>query len=118
MTIKPVEGFEEKLKSFRKRYPREVSVLFHNLKRYVKAIEGLSDIKSFRAGYLHPEGNGIVAIGQSSADKRLGPLAETRLYIHIRIRNNTVLLLTIGDKRSQQKGIQTSKKHITELKRK
>lgn len=118
MTIEPVEGFNEKLKSFRKRYPREVSVLFHNLKRYIKAIEGLSDIKSFRAGYLHPEGNGIVAIGQSSADKRLGVLAETRLYIHVRIRNDTVFLLTIGNKQSQQQDIQTSKKHITELKRK
>ena len=118
MKIEPIEGFNEKLKSFRKRYPREVSVLFNNLKRYIMAIEGLKDIKSFRAGYLHPERNGIVAIGQSSADKRLGALAETRLYIHVRIRDDTVYLLTIGDKRSQPTDIITSKKLITEWKRK
>lgn len=64
------------------------------------------------AGFIHPEGRGVVAIDQGAC----GPnAAEIRLYI--RPGDRIVFLIAIGDKRSQQADIARAHQFVEQMRR-
>lgn len=106
----PVEGFEKRYNRIRKVYPSETRAVFVNLDRFVQMLNAGMLPRQIKAGFIHHERKGVVAIDQSGCD---GNPAQIRLYIHSR--DSTVHLITIGDKGSQQADIRTSQKFVTQL---
>lgn len=108
----PVDGFRGRLERVRKDYPKETKAVFVNLDRFLGLLNQGVLPREIKAGFIHHERKGVVAIDQSGCD---GSAAQVRLYIHSR--DFTVYLITIGDKASQKNDIRTSQKFVSDLRR-
>ncbi|MGA8659219.1 MAG: hypothetical protein WB586_24075 [Chthoniobacterales bacterium] len=64
------------------------------------------------AGFIHPEGRGIVALTQQGFKPKQPP---TRLYLYPAQDSKTVYLITIGDKDTQSQDIQDCNEFIRTL---
>lgn len=106
-------GFAARLNRFRKRYPKETAAVLVNLDRYFGMLKRGKLPREIRAGFIHSEKKGVIAIDQSGSD---GRPTQLRLYIHSR--DMTVHLITIGDKSSQQADIKDSHDYVSSLRRK
>ena len=104
--IEPTDKFSRKYKLFEKKHEDELIAMWNNLDTYLKTLQKTDNPQVITGGYIHPEGQGIVAIDQTKAERKL---KETRLYIYPDIRTKKLSLLTIGDKKTQQHDIQHSK---------
>ena len=104
--IEPTDKFSRKYKLFEKKHEDELIAMWNNLDTYLKTLQKTDNPQVITGGYIHPEGQGIVAIDQTKAERKL---KETRLYIYPDIRTKKLFLLTIGDKKTQQHDIQHSK---------
>ncbi|MDP8292752.1 MAG: hypothetical protein P9M04_02950 [Candidatus Orphnella occulta] len=100
--IKLTDKFDTKYQRFEKNYEEEIISAWDNLDSYLRALQRTDNPLKVNSGYIHPETKGIVAIDQSKADRKL---REIRLYVYPDTKTKTLLLLTIGDKRTQQKDI-------------
>lgn len=109
---KRVDGFDSRLRRARKDYPNETRAVLVNLERFMKLLrEGMTP-RQIKAGFIHHEKKGVVAIDQSGAD---GNPAQLRLHIHSR--DLRVYLITIGDKASQPGDIRRSQDFVSKLRR-
>jgi len=91
-------------KQYEKKYPNELTAVLSNLDFYFEALNKLGNSMLIKAGYIHPELNGIIAIDQKGGKKKV-KLKQTRLYIYPDTQNKVLYLLTIGDKNSQKMDI-------------
>jgi len=71
-----------------------------NLEKYRLALEDGVPPRQIKAGFIHGEPRGVIAIDPSGFGDNL---SATRLYIYLKA--NTVFLLTVGDKSSQREDI-------------
>ena len=105
------EWFEADRVRYEKKHSRELAAVMNNVSRYVQALN-CSKLASFvRAGYLRPEGGGVVAVDQSAGG---GALQATRLYTYADQTEKTLWLIAIGDKQTQPKDIQQSKRFVAD----
>lgn len=98
------DKYERDFKEYRKKRPDELISVLQNLDRYFAAIETVSHPRQIRAGFIHIEPNGVIAIDQKGGKKRL-KLQQTRLYLYCDIDSKTVYLLAIGSKNTQKTDI-------------
>lgn len=110
-TIEKIDGFERSAKPWLKRYRRELLQTLENLDSLVGALRAGALTQQARQayGFIHSEPDGIIAIDQKGA----GPhTKESRLYVWIDGIEQTVFVLRIGDKRSQQGDIAYCRKWL------
>jgi hypothetical protein len=100
-----VEGFDTRLRKISKRYPEETKAVLANLDRYKKALDELGVPQRVRAGFIHDEKKGVVAIDQSG-------VAGTQLRLYLVPKSREIRLITIGDKGSQQADIRHAHDYV------
>ena len=94
--------FASKFKKYQKKHPNETAAVMNNLDTYVKTLNAGVKPALIKAGFIHRETQGVIALDQKGAK---GSPRQTRLYIYTYEINNTVFLITIGDKNSQKRDI-------------
>jgi hypothetical protein len=104
--IAPTGKFLRKYKLFEKKNEDELTAVWNNLDTYLKTLQKTDNPHVITGGYIHPEGQGIVALDQTKAERKL---KETRLYIYPDVKTKKLFLLTIGDKKTQQNDIRYAK---------
>ena len=106
--------YTRKFKKFHKKHSREAIAVLNNLDTYHKTLNRGINPLQIKAGWIHPETQGAVAIDQKGGGK---DLLQTRLYIYPDVESGTVYLITIGDKNSQKADIADCRKFINQLRK-
>jgi hypothetical protein len=110
--VTPTTTWEKAAKHYEKKHPREFGALLRNLERYLTQINGAPNARSVKAGYLHDEPLGIVAIDQKGGG---ASLQETRMYVYAHEAEKVLYLITIGNKSEQPSDIELSKEFVASL---
>jgi hypothetical protein len=103
------DDFIRQAKWYAKKRQRELAAVTENLTDFLTWLDAGHLPRPLAFGFLHDEPAGVIAIDQSGAPTKL---AATRLYLHVYVERETVYLLTIGDKRSQNDDIQHCKRFV------
>ncbi len=98
----PTDEYIRRHRWYAKKKPRELRAVLDNLDTFLKSLQRGSLPQQIKAGYIHPEPHGVLAIDQKGGGKNL---AQTRLYIFPYTPDEVLKLLTIGDKESQSEDI-------------
>jgi hypothetical protein len=118
-TVRPLAEYATRRRKWAKKRWRELSAAEINLETYRIALATGVKPLQIKYGFIHPEGNGVVAIDQHGHGKSL---AETRLYVYPDTETDAdemvLYLLTIGDKNTQARDIQFCKEFVASLKNK
>src|ERR1700720_4571989 len=96
--IEPTDKYVRDHRWYSKKRPNELKAVLNNLDTYVKAIQGGTKPLQVNAGFIHIEGQGVIAIDQKGGK---GKLAQTRLYVYPDSDREVLYLFTIGDKNTQ-----------------
>lgn len=108
----PTARADRDLQRLPRRHPREHAALLRNLSRYLGLLDAAPHARLIRAGFLHPEPGGVLAIDERGG----GPgLRAMRLYTFADARTRTLHLLLIGDKDSQHADLRTLPTLLREL---
>lgn len=102
------------LKKFLKRHKAETEAMLANLATYELALKNGVQPSQFKAGFIHNERNGLVAIDQSGSSVR-NP-KQTRMYVYAWVWGKELHLIKIGDKTAQKKDVNDCKTYISPLK--
>jgi putative component of toxin-antitoxin plasmid stabilization module len=106
------DGWQRGYRYYQKKHKRELTAVLVNLETYLAALRAGTKPLQVKFGFIHPEGKGVVAIGEDGRGKSL---AATRLYLHADAEDQVVYLITIGDKNSQSRDIKLSHDFVAEL---
>ncbi len=126
--LRQTSTYEIRCKKYNKKHPNEAQAAFNNLHTIHNALNGGIKPSQLKAGFIHTEPNGIIALDQTGAQ---GNPKQIRLYIYPDENNlityldkdnkpddsKVIYLITIGDKHSQQKDIIDCKKFVEDLKK-
>lgn len=92
--IAPADGFASKLRKYRKKHEAATIHYFEALQAGTKPLQ-ITGIG------IHSEGHGgVIAFDQTGGQPKLH---ETRLYAYPEVETETMWLITIGDKNTQQR---------------
>ncbi len=103
-------------REYEKKRPNELKSILRNLDRYFAALPKVVNTRQIRAGYIHVEPHGIVAIDQKGGGKKIR-LQETRLYLYPDAEKKTVYLMAIGNKKTQKRDIADCSKLLKQLRK-
>lgn len=106
------ERCERCLKEYRKKYPNETTAVLNNLDTYFSALNKNIKSRQIKAGFMHIEPKGVIAIDQKGGK---GRLKQSRLYIYSDEKEKILHLIILGDKNSQQKDIKFCNDFIKNL---
>lgn len=109
------DKYECKLATYRKKHLDELKAVLINFASYMSAVKMCGNHLLVKAGYIHIEPNGIIAIDQKGGERKIKKLQQTRLYLFPNKENRTVYVLTIGNKNSQQADIKWCGNYIKKL---
>lgn len=101
--------FRGKLKKYQKKRSPETAAMLSNLDYFFTALETGQSPKLIKAGFIHREPKGVVAIDQRGAK---GSNHESRLYAYPDESDCTLYLITVGDKNSQDQDIKDCKNFV------
>jgi len=107
------DDFHRQSKWYGKKKKNELKAVLDNLDTLFNSLRGGRKPKPFVYGFLHEESSDIIAIDQTGAEFKV---AVTRLYVYPDIETETLYLLTIGDKSSQEDDIQACKRFVKQIK--
>ena len=106
--------FDRRLKRYQKKHPVEATAVLNNLDTYLKTLASGIKPGVINVGWIHREPEGVVAIDQKGG----GPyLRQTRLYLYANEKNETVYLISIGDKNSQKNDLKDCRNFIKKHRR-
>lgn len=105
--IVQTEDFARQARWYGKKKGKEFAAVASNLNQFLEWLNSGHPVRPFAFGFLHDEPAGVIAIDQRGASTKL---AATRLYLYAYVERETVYLLTIGDKRSQNQDVQDCKR--------
>lgn len=91
--------FERSKKHYDKKRPAELAAVLRNLARLLEQLNALPHCRAAQAGFLHHEPAGIWALDQKGPSRT--KLQETRLYVFPVEDNQTLHIITVGNKNSQ-----------------
>ncbi len=103
---------KSQFKKFHKKHPAEYSSCFANLSKVKSLLDSGYKLKSFKLGFFRSEGGELYRVGQSG----IAGSKETRLYVYLYECEQTIYVLSIGTKESQQQDIKNAKKMIKKIK--
>jgi hypothetical protein len=109
------DEYERRQRTYLKKHPRELQAVLDNLDTYFESLKTGTKALQIKHGFLHNEGQGVVAIDQKGGGSNL---AQTRLYVYPSEEEEILYLLTLGDKGSQREDIRTSHGHVGQLRKK
>jgi hypothetical protein len=108
----PTQSYERDLKRYAKNRPAELKAVLDNLDKYLQSLQAGVKPLQIKAGFIHPEPQGVIAIDQKGGGKNL---AQTRLYVFPDVEAEVLYLIVLGDKNSQKSDIQASREFVNEL---
>ena len=111
------EKFEITNKWYEKKQPNELKAVLANLDMYVSTLNTVDNPLQIKAGFIHPEPHGVIAIDQKGGKQKV-KLKQTRLYLFPEVEKKAVHLLIIGDKNSQAADIKYCNEFIKEKRKK
>lgn len=112
--IETIEKYESKFRKYQKKHPRETLGALNNLDTYLGTLnDGVNPI-NIKAGFIHREFKGIIAIDQKGGGTGL---KETRLYLYPSEEEKVLYLLTIGDKKTQKADLADCRIFLNNLRR-
>lgn len=90
--------------SFGKKYPAEFAQVMANVQTFLDALNDGAKLEQLKRekSFVHNEGKGVVSIMQQPLRRNAHPL---RLYIYPDETSHTVHILSIGDKKHQEKDV-------------
>ncbi len=103
---------KSKFKKFYKKHKAEYSSCFANLSKVKSLLDSGYKLKSFKLGFFRSEGGKLYRVGQSG----IVGSKEARLYVYLYEYKQTIYVISIGTKESQQQDIKNAKKMIKEIK--
>ena len=98
---------------YAKNHHREYVSCFANLEKVMALLRAGHKIGGFQIGFFRSEGEGVYRIGQTG----VAGAKETRLYVYPDATSETVYLLEIGSKDTQQKDIAKAKGSVRKIKK-
>lgn len=113
-TIEPTEKYKRDQRWYEKKRRRELEAVLDNLDSYVEALQLGTHPLQVKAGFIHPEPHGVVAIDQKGGRKSL---AETRLYVYPDTNSKVLYLIALGDKNTQKADIKLCNDMVAELRK-
>jgi hypothetical protein len=112
--LEPTEDYLRCSRYYEKKHRRELRAVLVNLATYVAALQVGTNPLQVKFGFIHPEGMGVIAIGEEGRGKSL---AATRLYLYPDTSDRVVYQITLGDKNTQKGDIQRSHEFVASLNR-
>ena len=97
--LQAASSFDRARKRYEKKRPDELAAVLRNLGRLRDRLDELPDCRAAQFGFLHPEPHGVWAIDQHGPSKVR--LQETRLHVYPSSENQTLHIITVGNKNSQ-----------------
>ena len=113
-SIERTDKFVTRFRRFQKKHPNETLAVLNNLDTYTRTLNDGVKPSLIKAGFIHPEPQGVVAIDQRGAK---GRLRQTRLYIYAYEHDQVVYLITIGDKNTQKQDLKDCRKFVDDLRK-
>lgn len=110
--LEPTDLYLRRQEEFKKKRPKQLLAVLRNLARYQQMLDEQPIARLVSAGFIHPEGRGIVALTQQGFKPKQPP---TRLYLYPAQDSKMVYLITIGDKDTQSQDIQDCNEFIRTL---
>jgi len=107
-----MDDYDRDLKRYRKKHARELKAVLDNLETYLQALREGTNPLQIKAGFLHHEPQGVVAIDQKGGGKSL---AQTRLYVCADVDTETLYLIALGDKNTQADDIKKCREFASSL---
>jgi hypothetical protein len=111
----PTDDYVRQRKWYDRKKPRELGAVEENLNKYLKALNGGLNPVNIKDGAVRSEGESVYRVGQQGSS--YGKVAETRLYVYPDVEASDLLLLTIGDKRTQTADIKACKECVRAIKK-
>lgn len=105
--------FERTKKRYDKKRPGELATVFRNLDRLREQLNGLPRCRASQAGFLHHVPAGLWAIDQKGPSRT--KLQETRLYVFPVEENQTLHIITVGNKNSQAADLRCALEYVHSL---
>jgi hypothetical protein len=102
-SVDPDDQYLRQSRYYEKKRPRQLEAVLLNLDKVKKALDAGARPRDVKAGFLHPEPCGVLAVTEQGAVKPR-PKA-TRLYIYPEEGEMVLHLITLGDKNTQKDDI-------------
>jgi hypothetical protein len=109
--ILPSSQYEKDRKWYNKKRPNELAAVLNNLDRYMEQLNIAPNSRSVKAGYLHDEQRGVVALDQ----RPVPHIQVTRLYTFADDDTRELHLITIGNKDTQPNDVKVSADFVDDL---
>ena len=113
-SVAPSDDYLRRHKRYEKKHSRELAAVLDNLDTFLTALREGAKVQQVKAGFLHPEPLGVLAIDHKGGGKAL---AETRLYVYPDEDGEVLHIITLGDKRSQADDIGLCREFVAELRK-
>lgn len=110
------ERYERTYKEYEKKHPHELMAVLANLQAYSSALQKLGHPLQIKAGYIHGETRGVIALDQKGGKQKV-KLQQTRLYAYPDCEAKVLYLLIIGDKGSQKRDIAYCEEFVGQIRR-
>ena len=111
-TLELTSVWERNLRYYSKKQSRELTAALDNLDTFHRALNNGARLQDARFGFIHVEPMGVLAVDQKGG----GPnLAQLRLYVFPDEERRSLILLTIGDKKSQRSDTAFCKDSVRQL---
>ncbi len=111
MQITP--DFDRAKRQSDKKRPAELAAVLRNLARLLELLNALPHCRAAQAGFLHHEPAGIWALDQKGPSRT--KLQETRLYVFPVEENQTLHIITVGNKNSQATDLRCAVDYVRSL---
>ena len=105
------DRFIRAYKKYEKKNPDVLESLILNLDKYRDALIQLIHPIKIKGKFIHTEGKGLIALDQHRGNQP-GKIEETRLYLYPDTETETLHLLLIGPKKSQERDVKSCHEYI------
>lgn len=109
----PTDKFARRLKQWPKKYKRELGAMMAHLGTIFAALRNGATIENLEFGFVHHESGGVLALDQSGGG---AGLKQSRLYVYPHKPNETLHVITMGDKSTQEDDIAYAKAFVDGVK--
>jgi len=112
--LQKTDDYERRHRWYEKKRRSELTAVLDNPDTYFKTrVAGVKPLQ-IKAGFIHSEPLGVMAIDQRGGGRNL---AETRLYVYPDVESEILYVITLGDKNSQRQDLALCREFVTDLRK-